>query len=213
MNTPNFARRSQNQSLSLILKLPLIKELIPILLTNMLSISSEDVNSSATTYRSGRTFLASSRRYYVIKNQRSELVSSQSWEQLTLFNVHRGSISNMLLISSEDLNSSATTYNSGRIFLASLRRYCVIKNQRSELIWTHMSITINIIQCSLRFYINHLFWRCGHLNNYVQVWSEFSRGITKVRMNWRMKNQSIELLSAKNLSLHKYKLIVTESSE
>ena len=43
--------------------LPLMSELIPSLLTNVLSTASEFVNSSATTYKFGFTFRAASNRY------------------------------------------------------------------------------------------------------------------------------------------------------
>ena len=43
--------------------LPLISELIPSLLTNVLSTASEFVNNSATTYKFGFTFRAASNKY------------------------------------------------------------------------------------------------------------------------------------------------------
>jgi len=43
--------------------LPRISDVIPSLLTNILSVESEFVNNSATTYKSGLTFRAASSKY------------------------------------------------------------------------------------------------------------------------------------------------------
>ena len=61
-------RSCDNQEWTMWYNIPRISELIPILLTNILSVSSEDVNSSATTYSSDLTFLASAIRYCAQKN-------------------------------------------------------------------------------------------------------------------------------------------------